>query len=248
LLRFFPQIFELGSIYADSWLLELLEHAPTPEEARTLRLPKIRWLLEKHRIRRLNAVEVHRVLHKTPLCVAPGVTAACRAHIRLLLPQLRLVQTQLEATVDALKTALDDLEQQPSQKKEHRDVTIIRSLPGAGTIVAATMLAEARDALVSRDYHRLRVIAGTAPVTRQSGKSSAVSMRRACNPRLRTAVHFLAATIIRYDARFKALYASHRQRGHSHPHALRVIADRALKMLVTMLRTDNPYDENKRVA
>ena len=245
LLRIFPQIFELGSIYADSWLLELLQHAPTPAEAHRLTVHKIRWLLEKHRIRRLNAVEVQRILRKKPLIVAPGVCAASRAHICMLLPQLRLVQEQLAQTDDTLKRLLDELE---AQKNEHRDVTIIRSLPGAGTIVAATMLAEARDALVGRDYHRLRAVAGTAPVTRQSGKSSSVTMRYACNPRLRAALHYLAATIIRYDARFKALYAAHRQRGHSHPHTLRVIADRALKMLVAMLRSDTTYDEKKRVA
>lgn len=247
LLRFFPQIFDIGSIYVDRWVLELLECAPTPAEAHALRLSKIRSILDKHRIRRLKAEDVQSLLRKTPLTVAPGVCAAGRAHILVLLPQLRLVQRQLDATVDALKELLDELEQS-AEKKEHRDVTIIRSLPGAGTIVAATMLAEARDALVDRDYHRLRLVAGTAPVTRQSGKSMSVTMRYACNQRIRTALFFMAATLIRYDARMKALYAAHRARGHSHAHALRVVADRALKMLVAMLRSDRTYDEKKRVA
>lgn len=247
LLRVFPQIFELGSIYADSWLLELLECAPTPEEARSLTLSKIRSILNKHRIRRLKPDDVQRILRKTPLTVAPGVCAASRAHIRVLLPQLRLVQKQLDASADAIEGLLDHLEQ-PTQEKEHRDVTIIRSLPGAGTTVAATMLAEARDALLSRDYHRLRLIAGTAPVTRQSGKSSRVTMRYACNQRLRAAMFFMALTLVRCDARLKALYGVHRARGQSHGHALRVVADRALKMLVAMLRSDTTYDETKRVA
>jgi transposase len=247
LLRIFPQIFDLGSIYADRWLLELLECAPTPAEAQALTLSKIRSILKAHRIRRLDADEVQRILRKTPLTVAPGVCAASRAHIRVLLPQLRLVHKQLDATDKALENLLDDLEK-ASQKKEHRDVTIIRSLPGAGTIVAATMLAEAREALVGRDYHRLRLIAGTAPVTRQSGKSSSVSMRRACNPRLRTALHFMATTLIKYDPRLKALYTAHRQRGHSYGHTLRVVADRALKMLIAMLQSDTTYEKKKRVA
>lgn len=247
LMRVFPQIFELGSIYADRWLLDILESAPTPAEVQTVTLSKIRSILDKHRIRRLKPDDVQRILRKTPLTVAPGVCDASRVHIRVLLPQLRLVQTQLDETVDAIKELLDDLER-VSEKKEHRDVTIIRSLPGAGTIVAATMLAEAREALSRRDYHRLRLIAGTAPVTKQSGKSSRVSMRYACNQRLRNAMFFMAATLVRYDARLKALYAAHRARGHTHGLALRVVADRALKMLVAMLRSDTTYDEKKRVA
>jgi len=247
LLRVFPQIFELGSIYTDGWILEVLERAPTPAEAHALTPSKIRSILDKHRIRRLKADDVLRILRKTPLTVAPGICDASRAHIRVLLPQIRLVHKQLDETVDAMKELLDDLERAP-EKKEHRDVAIIRSLPGAGTIVAATMLAEAREALSSRDYHRLRLIAGTAPVTRQSGKSSHVCMRYACNQRLRLAMFFMAATLARYDARSKALYAAHRARGHSHGLALRVVADRALKMLVAMLRSGTTYDEKKRVA
>src|SRR3954451_18226224 len=52
----------------------------------------------------------------------------------------------------------------------HRDVAIILSLPGVGRIVAATMLAEASQALAERDCHALRNYSGSAPLTRQSGK------------------------------------------------------------------------------
>jgi transposase len=246
--RIFPQLLELGSLYKDGWLLELLEQAPTPAEAQALKLSKVRAILNKHRIRRLGPEAVQTALRKTALTVAPGVTEAARAHIRLLLPQLRLVQKQLDETAAALESILEALEQPSSDKKEHRDVTIIRSLPGVGVIVAATMLAEARDALAERDYHRLRLLGGLAPVTKQSGKSSSVTMRYACNQRLRTALFFMANTLVLHDRRSKALYASHRARGHSHGHTLRVVADRALKLLVGMLRSDTTYDPIKRVA
>jgi hypothetical protein len=53
--------------------------------------------------------------------------------------------------------------------------------------VLATMLAEAPDALQRRDYHALRTLCGSAPVTRRSGKSRFVMRRRACNRRLSNA-------------------------------------------------------------
>ncbi|WP_373562082.1 transposase, partial [Sphingobium sp. IP1] len=42
-------------------------------------------------------------------------------------------------------------------------MTILRSLPGVGRIVLATLLAEASDALQRRDYHALRCLSGVAP-------------------------------------------------------------------------------------
>ena len=60
----------------------------------------------------------------------------------------------------------DLVEQRPKQ----RDVTILRSLPGVGRIVLATLLGEAAEPLRKRDYHALRTLSGVAPVTRRSGK------------------------------------------------------------------------------
>jgi transposase len=61
-------------------------------------------------------------------------------------------------------------------------------LPGVGRVVAATVLAEAAEALAERDYQTLRAHGGIAPVTRKSGKKLSVSMRYGCNPRLRNAL------------------------------------------------------------
>ena len=64
---------------------------------------------------------------------------------------------------------------------EQRDEVILRSLPGVGTITLATLLAEVREPLERRDYTALRSLLGVAPITRQSGNSKLVAMRRACD-------------------------------------------------------------------
>jgi hypothetical protein len=51
------------------------------------------------------------------------------------------------------------------QSSEQRDVTILRSLPGVGRIVLATLLTEASEPLRRRDYHALRPLSGVASVT-----------------------------------------------------------------------------------
>jgi hypothetical protein len=55
------------------------------------------------------------------------------------------------------------------------------------------MLAEAAEPLAHRDYDRLRAHMGTAPITSASGKRRLVSMRRACNRKLRWAAYHWGA-------------------------------------------------------
>ncbi len=97
---------------------------------------------------------------------------------------------------------LDDGEEiAKGQLDEQRDVTILRSLPGVGRSVLATLLAEATDALRRLDYHALRCLSGVAPVTKRSGKSKIVLMRQAAHVRLRNAVYHWARTAVQHDQR-----------------------------------------------
>lgn len=247
-LRVFPQILELGSVYADQWVVALLAIAPTPDQLRMLTLAKVRKVLKDHGVRKTTAEDVRNTLGKRPLHLAPGVAKAAQTHIAMLLPRLQLLDAQLHETKVAISTALAELEEPSDEPNriEHRDVTILRSLPGVGKIVAATMLSEAREALQARDYQKLRLLTGVAPVTKQSGKSRTVSMRHACNRRLRTVMFFWAKTFVRDEERAKSLYAKHRAQGHSQGRALRTVADRALKMLVAMLQSGSVYDPTRR--
>ena len=102
-------------------------------------------------------------LRKPALSIAQGTIEAATAHIRVAIEQLRLVNRQLADAVlqiDRLCKKLaqpvtgDDGENMPGQQ-EHRDVTILDSLPGVGRTVLATMLTEAPDALQRRDYRAL---------------------------------------------------------------------------------------------
>ena len=95
----------------------------------------------------------------------------------------------------------------------HRDVHILRSLPGVGRTVSATMLAEASQLLLERDYHALRTYGGTAPITRQSGKHSSVIMRRSCSNRLRDAIYNWSRVSTQWDPRSKEQYAEVRAKG-----------------------------------
>src|SRR5262249_19809225 len=80
------------------------------------------------------------------LSVAPGVVEAAVAHIALLRPRLRLVHDQRKQCADEMDAILERLAAPAEGKAEHRDVEILRSLPGVGRFVSVTVLAEASSA------------------------------------------------------------------------------------------------------
>lgn len=243
--RFYVQALKLCPSADEPWLWALVELAPSPAAASRLPRKTIERLLRQHRIRRLSAQDALDALRAPALKVAPGVVEAATEHIFLLLPRLRLVHTQRQrcgARLDAVLDKLAAVEGDEGQQREHRDVEILRSLPGVGRVVAATVLAEASGPLAERDYHALRTHAGIAPVTKQSGKHRMVVMRYACNGRLRYALYHWARVAATWDPVSHTYYVALRKRGHSYARALRSVADRLLRILVAMLKSDSLFD------
>jgi transposase len=237
---------------ADDWFLALWQQVPTPVTAAEVPEEAITRILKDHRIRRLDATTVLQTLRKTPLFVAPGTTEAACAHIRAVAARLRLVNQQIKQThraLDGLCAKLEAPTESPSgQNREQHDVMILRSWPGIGRIVLATLLTEATEPLRRRDYHALRALAGTAPVTRRSGKQCFVIRRLACNKRLQNAVHHWSRVAIQHDTAARRRYDALRRRGHGHARALRTVGDRLLYALCTTLERQMPYNPNCQTA
>jgi transposase len=258
--RYYPQMLELADDLGASWFLDLWEAAPTPEKAARVRETTIARILKNHRIRRFDAAHVLSELRKPALIVAQGTIEAATAHIRVAVEQLRLINRQLAEAEQQLKRLCEKLaepvageggESVPGQRPEQRDVTILDSLPGVGRTVLATLFAEATDALQRRDYHALRTLCGSAPVTRRSGKSRIVVRRRACNRRLRNAAYNWARVAVQHDPTSRAKYEALRARGHGHARALRSVVDRLLNVACAMLESRtlfNPSFASKKGA
>lgn len=242
--RYFPQPLALDTVGDSPWLWAILELAPTPASAKRISLAKIATILKTHRIRKHSAADVKAALTTRPLTVGGGVTEAAEVRVRSLMARLRLIHDELKNCERRVQELFDALDQQ-APEGSHSDARIVRSIPGVGPVVGATLLVEAEAAIRERDYATLRALAGVAPVTRatgkRSGKYASVSMRRACSNRLRNAVHYWIHSAIGKDPNVKAKYAAHRARGHSHGRAIRGVGDRMLGVLVAMLRTGTLY-------
>ena len=243
--RFFPQLLELCPAADEPWLWALLLKAPTPHNARRLKKNQLARILKEHRIRRISTDQLHLALAQPSFTLSPGSLQAASEHVQLLLPRLQLLCQQHRDCRRRIDDVLQQLQEDVTsegERREHCDVEILLSFPGAGRLVSAAMLGEASQPLAERDYHTLRAYSGCAPVTRRSGKRTLVLMRRACNPRLREAVYHWARTSIQNDHRCKSFYARHRASGHSHGRALRALVDHNFRILIAMLRTQTLYD------
>ena len=161
LIRYYPQMLKLCPGVDEVWFWDLLALAPLPAAVKKLKRAKIEQLLKSHRIRRLDADQVLAQLKVPPLRLAPGSAEAASEHALMLLPLLRLLRRQKTDLAQRMQALLDEMAK-PGPTNEHRDVTILLSLPGVGRIVTATMLAEASQPLAERDYHALRSYGGPA--------------------------------------------------------------------------------------
>ena len=243
--RYFPGLLTLVPAADEAWLWDLLENAPLPEKAARLRPSTLHGILKKHRIRRVSAQQLAELLAQPTLPLAPGAAPAIAEQVLLLLPRLRLLRKQHAQLGRNIETLLEQLAGDESFK-QHRDVQILRSVPGVGRIFTATVLAEAAEPLAQRDYRVFRTVSGVAPVTQQSGKTKLVSIRRACHPRLRHAVYHSAARYAQDDPRGQQHYARLRARGCSHARAVRGVADRFLALIFALLTHNQLYDPCRR--
>lgn len=248
--RSLPGLLTLCPAADEPWFWTLLELAATPAALRGLSVRRLERLLREHRIRRLTAAVLHEQLQTPTIYTAPGVVEAVAAHVRLLLPRLAVVARQRREAERQLTQLLEGLDAEPGHQREHSDVAILRSMPGVGIRVAARVLAEASQPLVERAYHVIRTAMGVAPVTRRTGRRHrpTVTMRHACNVYLRDAGYHWARTAAQHDPASRAYYQALRAKGHTHGRALRSVADRALRIVITLLTRGECFDPNHRTA
>jgi transposase len=145
--------------------------------------------------------------------------------------------TQLREQTAALETRIKE------SLLAHPDGPIFQSLPRAGTIRAATLLAELGDCRARfPEAQALAAAAGVAPSTRQSGKHRSVTYRRGCNKQLRAALVDWAQDTPRANAWAADTYRRARDRGCRHPHAARILAQGWTRILWRCWQDGVPYN------
>ena len=160
------------------------------------------------------------------------------------------VTAALAASVASLATQIKALEIQiAGQLAGHASAHIFTSLPRAGTLRAARLLAEIGDCR-SRfpDPWSLAALAGVAPVTRRSGSHTAHTFRWAASHQLRDAVCDFAADSRHASPWAASIYHDARDRGKDHPHAVRILGRAWIYVIWRCWQDRTAYDPAKHTA
>jgi transposase len=216
--------------------LELLAKAPTPAAAAKLTLAQISAALKKARRHDIpaKAAAIQQTLRTEHLGQAEVVTTAYAATVRSAVAILQVLNAEI-------RTLEGEVEAHFGQ---HPDAEVYLSQPGIGAVLGARVLAEFGDASGRyADARSRKNYAGTAPITRQSGKTKTVHARFIHNDRLVDALHMQAGAAILHDAGVRAYYDPLRGREIGHHAALRQVGNRLVGILHGCLKTTQHYNE-----
>jgi len=235
--EFYPAALVAFDDLASRDALAVLAKAPTPTAGAALRVTQVEAVLRaagRQRNLHARAEEISAALRTEQLSAPPLVAEAFGAAVAALVAVTAELVGQTAAVEAKLAAAFE----------QHPSAEILRSLPGLGPVLGARVLAEFGD-----DPHRYadakarKNYAGTAPITRASGKSRVVLARVARNRRLADALYQWAFSALSSSPGARAYYDAHRVRGATHHAALRALGNRLVGILHGCLRRHQPYDE-----
>ncbi|HMC43352.1 MAG TPA: IS110 family transposase [Acidimicrobiales bacterium] len=226
------------AVFADIWspiALDFLERYPTPASAARLGEARMATFLTKHGYSgRRPAAELVERLRSAPTGVGEGPEAEARRDT--VLAMVRVLRVLGRAIKDLDRSVAAHLD-------EHPDAEIFRSLPRSGQINAAQMLAEWGDCREAFDSpEAVAALCGATPVTKKSGKHEAVQFRWACNKRFRNAMCTFADNSRRASPWAQSIYQAGLDRGHDHPHAVRILARAWTRVIYRCWIDRAPYD------
>jgi transposase len=189
------------------------------------------WLTERHYHVRSATVLLQRLR-----AAAPGVTGAAGQALSGITQAYLAALNTVMSQIDALEAQIADA------LAAHPDAVIFTSLPRAGTVRAARLLAEIGDCRGRfPTAASLAGLAGVTASTRQSGHTRIVAFRWAVDKQLRDAVCDFAGDSRKANPWAADLYQQARARGKNHNHATRILARAWLAIIFKCWTTNTPY-------
>ncbi len=217
----------------------ILAAAPTPAQAAKLTPARLRRLLVKagrrrdldRDVERLQAVFTDTYLHHPPVVEnAMGIQLAAL---------LRQFEAACAAADELTEAAIGHFEQHP-------DAAIITSFPGLGNLAGARVLAEIGDDRARfADARGLKAFAGSAPITRASGKKTVVAHRHIKNRRLAAVGAIWALASLRGSPGARRHFDARRAAGDWNRQAQRHLFNKFIGQLHHCLQTGQLYNEHR---
>jgi len=215
--------------------LDFLDRYPTPASTRHLGPKRLAAFMARNAYcGRRSPEELLARLQSAPNGLAGEAEEEAKGYmVKALVAVLRTLVEQIRRVTATVEHAVAQL---PAGQ-------VVMSLPRAGKVNAAQILAELGDDPERfQTEDQLAAEAGVAPVTHESGKHRAVVFRFACNKRLRQALVTWADNSRHASPWANHVYALARAKGFRHPHAIRVLARAWVRVLWRCWRNNKPYE------
>jgi len=235
---YYPVALEIFGKIDQQVTVNFLKKFPTPETFSKLTRGKIKRFLHAHHYPGIEkeTEEIYQLVQGPHFQVEEFVVESRSLYLSTLL-------VQLENLLVSLKTFEEKIE---GLLFQHPDKDIFLSLPGSGKITAAKFISEFGD---HRERYEkassIQAIAGTCPVTEQSGRYKNVYFRRSCRKFFRNTVTQFAFSSLRESDWAKERYRKHAHSGKKKSHALRCLGNAWLEVIFPMWKNQSTYDERK---
>ena len=232
--NYYPVVLQIFSHLDQEITLAFLQQYPSPEKAKTASLEELQDFFRKEKYSHPDKVLfIHKSLHR-PSLKAPRELAEIYEMIVLsLVPVLHCLLGQIKGLEKRIALVF---EENPAHD-------MFSSLP-AGPIIAARLNAEVGSASARYPTREsLQTEAGTAPVTKRSGKSIIVCFRWQCNKHLRNAVQSLARESVHKCPWARRYFANQLRLGHKASRAYRALGNRWTAIIWKMLQEGQCFSQ-----
>jgi transposase len=241
--QYYPEYIDFFKDVSCKTSLMFLKNYPSFEKAANLSRDELGAFFKQYKFNRSKTHDkIYKILHQPHINISDYMVTVKRVKA------LSGVELLLQ-----INKIIENYEQLLSEMiSKHPDAPIFLSFPGVGEVTAARLIAlfgENKEL-----YHTpsiLQAIVGTCPVTEITGQDKKakrgtriVYFRRGCNKTYRNFVYNMAFASLQKSEWAKIYYLKHRKRGHTHAHSIRCLANLQLKILFSMWKHKQLYDEN----
>jgi transposase len=233
--RYYPVAADLFSRLDAQIGLAFIQAYPTPQAAKHLTKAEFTLFCREHKYRRSDYItRRYAQLLNAQTYASPEVATAHAGHAQALARILHALVVEREAAQKELTRIFE----------QHPDAHIFASLPGAAKFLAPALLSKFRDCRARFPTPAVaQAIAGTSPVTVESGKKRRVQFRQACDREFRYfATQFARSSVT--EAPWAAAYlATVQLRCDKASQAYRRLANRWIAIIWRLWMDRVEYDE-----
>jgi len=233
---YYPVSLRLFSRLDHKITMAFLERFPSPEKADAASMEDLRrFFREQSYSHQWKVDSIYESLQQAGLRAPEEIEEIHQTIVLSLVTVLRSLVSEIEKLASKIS---HEFKANPAHE-------VFSSLP-AGELTAARINGELGSdgtRYPAREY--VQTAAGTAPVTRRSGKTVVVFFRWQCNKHLRAALQDLARGSVKRCPWARQYFAGQMRLGHKPSRAYRALANRWATIIWKMLQTGQCFDQSR---